>query len=258
MMKTNERLALVERQRRFEWQLAREVQTQTAARFVAGKTHDLLNLIQIVQLASLELERRCTGDAGEFIADLRKAADDARHQLAELMAVARPEEIIAPGAPVGAAVTAAVESVRAASTIEVDLHLAVGPELTTRCSAEELAHVIYGLTLDAANAEAEPGTGGASHTIERGETGGGGPDGAAGGAGGSAPGGIELFIRQRTIDGKPWLEIVRGARVELGGEHFDLQAVEAIAVKNGGELAHSERRGGGTELVVALPVVRAG
>jgi hypothetical protein len=246
MAKTNERLALVERQRRFEWQLAREVQTQAAARFVAGKTHDLLNLIQIVQLASLELERRCTADAGEFITDLRKAADDARHQLAELMAVARPEEIIVPGAPVGAAVTAAVETVRAASTIEVDLHLAVPPELTTRCSAEELAHVIYGLTLDAATAEA--GADDAPQAFERSET----------GAGGSAPHAIELFIRERTIDGKPWLEIVRGARVELAGEHFDLQAVEAIAVKNGGELGHSERRGGGTELVVALPVVRAG
>jgi hypothetical protein len=248
MTKTNERLALVERQRRFEWQLAREVQTQAAARFVAGKTHDLLNLIQIVQLASLELERRCTTDAGEFIADLRKAADDARHQLSELMAVARPEEVIVPGAPVGAAVTAAVETVRAASTIEVDLHLAIAPEVATRCSAEELAHVIYGLTLDAATAEAEAETGTAgtaSNAIERSET------------GGRAPRGIELFIRERTIDGKPWLEIVRGARVELGGEHFDLQAVEAIAVKNGGELGHSERRGGGTELVIALPVVRA-
>ncbi len=241
MTKTNERLALVERQRRFEWQLAREVQTQTAARFVAGKTHDLLNLIQIVQLASLELERRCTADAGEFIADLRKAADDAGHQLAELMAVARPEEIIVPGAPVGAAITAAVDTVRAASTIAVDLHLAVAPEVATRCSAEELAHVIYGLTLDAATAEAAAEV-----------------DAGTAGDAGAARDAIELFIRERMIDGRPWLEIVRGARVELTGEHFDLQAVEAIAVKNGGELGHSERRGGGTELVVALPVVRAG
>jgi len=237
MTKTNERLALVERQRRFEWQLAREVQTHAAARFVAGKTHDLLNLIQIVQLASLELERRCTADSGEFIADLRKAADDARHQLAELMALARPEEIIVPGAPVGAAVTTAVDTVRSASTIEVDLHLAVAPEVATRCSAEELAHVIYGLTLDAATAETEAGDA---------------PQAPL------APRAIELFVRERMIDGRPWLEIVRGARVELAGEHFDLQAVEAIAVKNGGELGHSERRGGGTELVVALPVVRAG
>lgn len=229
MTKTNERLALVERQRRFEWQLARQVQTQVAARFVAGKTHDLLNLVQIVELASLELLRRCNPEAEEFITDLRKAADDAKHQLRDLMAVARPEEIIVPGAPVGAAITAAVETVRAASTIAVDLHLAVQPEVTTRCSEEELAHVIFGLTLDVATTEAE--------------------------AAAETPGAIELFVRERTIDGKPWLEIVRGARVELAGEHFDLQAVEAIAVKNGGELAHSERRGGGTELVVALPAV---
>lgn len=227
MTKINERLALVERQRRFEWQLAREVQTQVAARFVSGKTHDLLNLVQIVQLASHELARRSSPDALEFIDDLRKAAEDAQRQLTELMALARPDEVIAAGAPVGAAITAAVETVRAASTIAVDLHLTVGPDVATRCSAAELEHVIFGLTLDAVT-EAEQPSG--------------------------DPGPIELFVRERTIDGKPWLEIVRGARVAIDGEHFDLRAVEAIAEKRGGELAQSERRGGGTELVVALPL----
>lgn len=236
MTKINERLALVERQRRFEWRLAREVQTHAAARLVAGKTHDLLNLVQIVQLASLELSRRCSPDAEEFIADLRKAAEDAQRQLTALMAVARPEEVIVTGAHVGAAITAAVETVRGAGAIAVDLHLAIGPEVATRCSAEELEHLIYGLALDAAATEPQ-----AKATATR-----------------APPTKIELFVRERTIDGRPWLEIVRGARVELAGEHFDLQAVEAIAVKNGGELAHSERRGGGTELVVALPVVAAG
>jgi hypothetical protein len=220
---TDQRLALVERLRRFEWQLARDTQSRVAAQFVAGKTHDLLNMVQIVQLASRELSRRCGDDAAEFITDLLKAADDAKHQLAELMAVARPELIIAAGAPVGAALTEAVETVRAASTIPVDLHLTVRPELTTRCSASELEHLVYGLVLDAA------------------------------GDGEFAPP-IELFVRERTIERKPWLEIVRGARDLDAGEHFDLRAVEAIAIKNGGELAHSERRGGGTELVVALPV----
>lgn len=232
MTKTNERLALVERQRRFEWELARDVLARTAARFVAGKTHDMLNLVQIVQLASLELARRCNPDAVEFIADLTKAADDARKQLAELMAVARPEEVVVPGAHVGAAITTAVETVRAASTIAVDLHLAVPPEITTRCTTSELEHLIFGLTLDAVAAEEEIPAGG-------------------------EPTPIELFVRERIIDGKPWLEIVRGARTVLGGEHFDLRAVEAIAIKNGGELARSERRGGGTELVVALPLVLA-
>jgi len=240
MTKINERLALVERQRRFEWELAREVQTHAAAHFVAGKTHDLLNLVQIVQLASLELSRRCSEDAAEFIADLLKAADDAKHQLTELMAVARPERVVVAGAHVGAAITAAVETVRAVSTIAVDLHLTVHPEVTTRCSAIELEHLIYGLTLDAVAAVLDPPLA---------------PDAASSEAS-SAASWIELFVRERTIEGKPWLEIVCSTRAVLGSEHFDLRAVEAIASKNGGELARSERRGGGTELVVALPVMR--
>jgi len=236
MTKTNERLALVERQRRFEWDLARDVHSRAAAHFVSGKTHDLLNLIQIVQLASLELSRRCSGDAAEFIADLIKAAEDAKHQLAELMAVARPDEVITAGAPVAAAISSAVATVRAASTIAVDLHLTVQPEITTRCSATELEHLIYGLTLDAVAAAGDD------------------PAGDTAGV----PNPIELIVRQRTIDGRPWLEIVRGARIVALGERFDLRAVEAIAIKNGGELGQSERRGGGTELVVALPLVIAG
>jgi hypothetical protein len=222
--KTNERLALVERQRRFEWDLARDAQTRAAGKYVSGKTHDLLNLVQIVQLASLELARRLTPGAEEFLADLTKAAGDAQAQLEQLLAVARPAEDVGRGDAVGAAVTAAVETVRSASTIPVDLHLAVAASVTTRCSAAELAHLIYGLALDAVSPDAETDP-------------------------------IELFVRERVIGGKPWVEIVRGVRSELTGEHFDLRAVEAIAQKNGGELARSERRGGGTELVVALPVV---
>jgi hypothetical protein len=235
MTKTDERLALVERQRRFEWELARDAHTRAAGQFVAGKTHDLLNLVQIVELASLELSRRCNPDAGEFITDLLKAADDAKHQLKELMAVARPDVPAVPGARVGAALTAAVETVRAASTIPVDLHLTVPAEITTRCTAVELEHVIYGLVLDAVATADE-----------------------ASGQGRSPDGAIELFVRERVIEGKPWLEIVRGARagdaVAHDGAHFDLRAVEVIAAKNGGELAQSERRGGGTEVVVALPL----
>ena len=232
MTKIDERLALVERQRRFEWELAREVHTRAAAHFVTGKTHDLLNLVQIIQLASLELAVRCGEAAGEFIDELTRTAEGAKRQLAELMAAARPEAVVVPGAHVGAAITSAVETVRAASTIAVDLHLTVQAEVTTRCSAAELEHVIYGLALDAVALDAAgepPAT--------------------------EPPSPIELFVRERIIDGKPWLEIVRGARVTASGEHFDLRAVEAIAIKNGGELARSERRGGGTELVVALPVV---
>jgi hypothetical protein len=257
MTKINERLALVERQRRFEWELARDVHSRTAAHFVAGKTHDLLNLVQIVQLASLELLRRCgSGDAAEFIADIIKAAEDAKHQLAELMAVARPDEVVVAGAPVGEAITSAVEIVRAASTIAVDLHLTVQSEVTTRCSATELAHLIYGLTLDAVTTADDEPTNPPDPSSPPNPPNPPSPPNPPNPLDPlDPPNPIELFVRQRTIDGKPWLEIVRGARVVHDGEHFDLRAVEAIAIKNGGELGRSERRGGGTELVVALPMV---
>jgi hypothetical protein len=225
MTKIDARLALVERQRRFEWDLARDALTRAAGQFVAGKTHDLLNLVQIVQLATLELSRRSPPEAQEFIHDLTRAADDARQQLASMMAVARPDEVITAGAPVGEALTRAVAAVREASALAVELQLSVEPGVTTRCQAAELEHLIYGLALDAEV------------------------------SGDAAP--IELFVRARTIERQPWLEIVRGPRAPVDGERFDLRAVEAIATKNGGELAHSERRDGTAEIVVALPIVAA-
>jgi hypothetical protein len=106
---------------------------------------------------------------------------------------------------------------------------------------------------------------------------------------GDAPS-IELTIRERPINGAPWIEIVRGLASERQrgspgelpddatsesathatsqatthasesttaamNDGFDLKLVEVIATRAGGELAHSDRRGGGTEVVVALPVV---
>lgn len=222
-MRTEARLALCLRQRRFEWQLARDEQTRAAAQLVAGKTHALLNLIQIVQLATLELERRCDATAREFIEDLQKAAADAQQELTELMEVARPEPVIARGAPVGPAVEAALAAVRTA--IALDVQLATPPDLATRATAEELEHLIIGLALDLA-------------------------DGDRG-----AP--VELFVRERRIHGEPWIEIVRGSPYVPAGERLELRVVEAIATRAGGEVATSERRGGGEELVVALPVVVA-
>ncbi len=213
------RLALSRRQRRFEWQLARAEMTRAAARLVAGKTHDMLNLVQIVQLATLELEKRCEPTAREFLDDLQRAAADAQRSLLELMAIARPDEPIVRGAPVGPAVDAAIAALR--SVIRLAVHLAVPAETATRCTADELEHLLIGLALDA----------------------------------GDGPDAVELHVRERTIDGKPWIEIVRATSHVPPGERFELRAVEAIAERAGGELATSERRGGGEELVVALPVV---
>lgn len=209
------RLALAQRQRRFEWELAREEHTRAAAKLVAGKTHDMMNLVQIVQLASLELEKRCGEDAKEFLEDLIRAAKDAQESLHALMEVARPEQHVVRGPAVGATVTHVVDEIRRA--VAVDLHLAVDPDTATALSRDQIEHLVIGLALDASDAER-----------------------------------IEIFVRDRSIDGKPWVEIVRGTEVAIDGDHFDLRAVEQIARRAGGELASSERRGGGTELVVAL------
>lgn len=212
------RLALSERQRRFEWQLARDEQTRAAAKFVAGKTHDLLNLIQIVQLATLELGKRCEPSAREFLDDLTNAAASSQQQLDELMAVARPEETIVRGAQVGGAVTAALAALRTA--VAVDIHLATSPDAATRCTAEELEHLLIGLALDVASGDGAP---------------------------------VELFVRERQISGAPWIEIVRSCAFVPPGDRFELRIVEVIAQRAGGEIAQSDRRGGGEELVVALP-----
>ncbi len=218
MTKIDARLALAQRQRRFEWDLAHAEQTRVAARLVAGKTHDLMNLVQIVQLASNELASRCDPTGVEFIDDLKRAAVDAQTSLTSLMEVARPEPVVVRGPAVGATVTRVLAEIRAA--VEVDLHLAVRAETATSLAAEHLEHLVIGLALDAADAPR-----------------------------------IDLFVRDRTIDGRPWVEIVRGADPPDGGDGFDLRVVELLAKLGGGELARSDRRGGGTELVVALPAL---
>lgn len=216
MTKTDARLALAQKQRRFEWELARAEQARVAGKLVAGKTHDMLNVVQIVQLASEELARRCGDSSKEFIDDLVRAANAAQGQLHELMALARPEAVVVRGAAVGATVTRVLDEIR--SAVEVDLHLAVNADTATALTAEQLEHLVIGMALDAADAPR-----------------------------------IELLIRDRTIDSKRWVEIVRGAEIAATGDRFDLRSVELLAKLGGGELSSSDRRGGGTELVVALP-----
>jgi hypothetical protein len=220
MTKTDARLALVERQRRYEWTTARAAATTAAAQLVAGKTHDLLNFLQVAQLTAQELLRRSAGaDPDELLADLLAAAATAQHGLAAMMAVARPHVVVRPGAPIGPVIDEAVAAVRAAG-IEVALTVTAPAALTTRCAADALAHLVIGLGLAAA-------------------------------------GPIDLVVRDRLIAGARWLELVCGGAGDPDAldPPFDLRAVEAIAVEHGGELSHSARRGGGVERIVALPVV---
>ncbi|MBL0213776.1 MAG: hypothetical protein IPQ07_07830 [Myxococcales bacterium] len=225
-MTKTELIGLIERQRRFEWDLARDEQTRAAARLIAGKTHDLLNLVQIVKLATAELAKRCDPTGLEFIDDLTRAAIDAEASLKQVMAVARPSHAVTgrvrTGDPVGAAITQIVDELRRA--IPIDLHLALAPDTTTALSHDELGHLILGLALEAASAPR-----------------------------------IELHVRQRAIADVPWVEILRGA--DLPPYHdalpFDLRTVEVLVARAGGELSIAERRGGGSELVVALPATFA-
>jgi hypothetical protein len=230
-MKTEPRathlLQLAQRQRRFEWQLARDEQTRAAARLVAGKTHDLLNLIQIVKLSTEQLGQLCSEPATEFLVDLERAGSESERSLRALMAIARPDVAIARGAPVGAAIDAAAAALRPA--LAIDVHLASPPDTATRCTAQELEHVLIGLALDA--------LGNLDEDAAR------------------AP--LELVVRERKIDGEPWIEIVCAsvhAAPDDDDDHFELRAVTAIVERAGGELATSERRGGGLERIVALPV----
>jgi hypothetical protein len=217
-MTTEARLALVEKQRRYAWDLARDEQTRTAAKLVAGKTHDLLNLIQIVQLAAPELTERAADDLSkELAADIARAAGDAHAQLDTMMAVARPEVKPVRGPAVGgvlARVTGAL-----GRDFELGVDWSLHADAATTLDAAALEHLMIGLVLDA----------------------------------GAAPW-IELTVRERAMSGAPWIEIMRGT-ADTTGDGFDLKLVEVIVSRAGGEMATSERRGGGTELILSLPVL---
>jgi hypothetical protein len=226
MMKTDARLALSLRQRRFEWALARDEQTRTAARLVAGKTHDLLDLVHVIRLSASGLEARCDARGGELVRDLQRTAEGAHRSLAELMAVARPAPGDARGTPIGAAVEAAVASLEGAIALSARIEAPLAA--ATRCAAEELEHLVIGLVLDA--------------------------DGEAAAA--DRP--VELLVRARERAGAPWIELRCRGPAATSGDRFELRVVRAIAQRAGGELSVVPRPGGGEDVVVALPEVPPG
>lgn len=207
---------LLQRQRRFEWALARDEQTRVANRLVAGRTHDLLNLIQIVELAVFRLRHDGVG-AEDTLDELSRASASAAAELSKIMEVARPEVVIARGAPVAETVLAIAPALREVADLE--LHVDISTATATRCSAEELEHLLIGLVLDAVDQR------------------------------------MALTVRERTIEGMLHVEIVRGTSKEPDGDGHELRTVTAIVERNGGEVATSERRGGGIELILSLPII---
>lgn len=207
---------LIQRQRRFEWDLARDEQARVANRLVGGRTHELLNLIQIVELAVFRLRHDGVG-AEDTLDELSRTSKSATEELQKMLAVARPELVITRGAPIAATVMAIVPTLREVASLEV--HVDVSTDTATRCSTAELEHLLIGLVLDAIGQR------------------------------------MALTIRERPIEGKPFVEIVRATAREPEGDGYELKSVHAIAARNGGEVASSDRRGGGVELIVSLPIV---
>lgn len=210
------RLALVERLRPLERAVARDAFTRKAAELLRGRTHELGNHLQIVRLASLELEKRGAGpDAAEFITDLRAAAEQATTILLELLAAARPEERNAWGPPVAPLVRAAVELARPAVPGGVDFSCELPDDARSLCTADELEGLVLAALLDTPRAK--------------------------------------VVLRARTIAGKPWLQLLCiGARADR--VHYE-ELVEGLATQSGGEVSVSPGREG-TELAIELPVAR--
>jgi hypothetical protein len=214
---TNDRLALIARQRLFDWQLARDQQSRAAAALVAHRTHDLLGFIQIVRLVSEHVVKTADAMGQEFIGDMVLSADKAQVELRDMLDLARPPLVVERGAPLGPVLEATRAALAPAITVAIDLQAPA--ELCTRCTAIELDYILTAIALDA------------------------GTDA------------VSILVRARTLEGQPWMEVIRATDIEPAGDRADLIGLEVLAERRGGELSRSERRGGGEELVVALPVV---
>ena len=218
-------------QRAYEWELARDVLGREVARAAVRRhTHDLFDHIQIVELASGELGRRAGGspDVMELVGDVGQATVALKAIVQQLAAgIATPVVTAAASSrPTEAPSSTDVEAPCRAAIARIGVAVALdlqAPGARVRGTAEDLEHLIAGVLLENLAAPA-----------------------------------IALLVRERTVDSAPWLEIVctTSAPPPADPSH-ELRIAEAIAGRNGGELSVSEARGGGTELVVALPCAPA-
>jgi hypothetical protein len=223
------RLGLVDRIRRVEHGLAREEQAREAARLLKGRAHDLGNAIQIVRLASVEIEKRTGDNVRDLIVDLRHAAEQSTTVLMDLIASATQQPRREVGAAIATAVRSAAELAQTAVAAPLDVRIELADMVCSPCTAEELEAMVLAAVLDASDATK-----------------------------------IGIQLRARAIDGKPWIELLRfddrkitddelGAQFEL---FAGLHLVRVIADRVGGEASLSPGRTG-LELVVALPVAQS-
>lgn len=226
------RLELVDRVRRTERDLARAEHARAAAALLRDKAHDLGNLVQIIRIASMEIERRADARIAELVADLRRAAEQATAVLAALVEVARPAEQRAAGAAVAPTLRAAIERIRPAITAPIELVVQVGEHVVTTCSAAELETIAIAGLLDVAAATR-----------------------------------VAITTRERTIGGVRWVEVLRvddrrGVDELAIATAFQpqpaggpgLALVRDIVEHAAGEVSLSPGRAG-LELAIALPIV---
>jgi len=120
-----------------------------------------------------------------------------------------------PYAAVAARVRSVIDAVRTLVP-ELAVTYQLDEAATTVLTPVELDQVVLGLVVDAA------------HTATK----------------------LELLARARVIDQRRWIELVCSFDADAG----ELRNLTWIVERAGGEVSSSERRGGGTEVAVALPV----
>jgi hypothetical protein len=225
------RLGLIDRIRRIEHALALEEQARVAAALMKGRSHDLGNLVQIAKLSALEVARRVQqADVQELVADMTGAAERASKILNEMFAAARPTERTLIGPAVAQVVRQAVDLSRVAVASDVELRIELAESVQTYATSEELEALVMAALLDAAQAVR-----------------------------------VTLLLRERTIDNRRWVELVRlddrhhlpdGELAHMFEPHSLLHVVAGVAKTAGGEVSLSPGRTG-LELAVEIPVALA-
>lgn len=223
------RLQLVELIRRVEHTLARDEQAKIAAELMKGRSHDLGNLIQIMKLSAVELERRAKDrpELVELTTDIRQSAEQASAVLGRMFAAARTDERTEAGPVVTHTVRAAVDAVRPALASTIELRIDLDDTVHTYSTAEEIEAMVVAAMLDASTAMR-----------------------------------MTIVVRERVVQGKRWVELLRsddrahlvdGELAHMFEPHSLLHVVTGVAKQAGGEVSLAPGRGG-LELAIELPI----
>lgn len=166
----------------------------------------------------------------ELITDMTTAADAATSVLAQMFAAARPSDRDVIGPLVSHAIRAAVDVVRPAIPSSLELRIELADTVQTYACAEELEALVLAAVLDA-----------------------------------SAANHITLVLRERVIQHKHWVELLRfddrhhmpdGELAHMFEPHSLLHVVAGVAKAAGGDASLAPGRSG-IELAVELPVAGA-